>query len=356
MENEKNNRKDEIIALVENYYHKNKFLQTKPLEVYINKAIDKYLNTDLTIEEIDRKIHELIMEMLRDEMMKPLKIEEDNKKDKSPTNRKEEFIQLINQLNNSSVDYALLGYLVGMLLASENNINNNTIPEVIEIAINENDYDKFVDLCNKQGFTTLNINEAMNILEKNDLKIQIDKFKKLNDGSIIMDELFQKDSTTYCKKDLYNPELSSEYFGRNVINFEGIPLKTASPEYIYLSLRNDYDLSFLNNKISTEKIIDLLEKEKTGKKTEIKPLENSVKQEAIPKTENSSDDLNNMINDNSKKDNTQKAMENKSKALVKTNNQPYRNNNQQGYTSSNVILGVIELIIILILLGLLIII
>lgn len=68
-------KKEQITALVTAYYKKFKFLQSLNLNKFINDSLDEYLDTDLTIEEINEKFMEKIIELMKD---KEKEKEEDN--------------------------------------------------------------------------------------------------------------------------------------------------------------------------------------------------------------------------------------------------------------------------------------
>ena len=53
-------RKNQITGLVKKHYYANDFLKDKPLQKFIEKAIEKFLYTDLSIEVIEEKIIEAI--------------------------------------------------------------------------------------------------------------------------------------------------------------------------------------------------------------------------------------------------------------------------------------------------------
>ena len=62
LQNEEQNlelREKQITALVTAYYNKFDFLQNEMLSVLVDKALNIYLNTDLTIEEINEEIQDL---------------------------------------------------------------------------------------------------------------------------------------------------------------------------------------------------------------------------------------------------------------------------------------------------------
>lgn len=53
-------RKQEIIKLIEKYYNENTFLQREPIDIIINRALNMFLKTDFTLEEIDNKLQDAV--------------------------------------------------------------------------------------------------------------------------------------------------------------------------------------------------------------------------------------------------------------------------------------------------------
>ena len=51
-------RKEKITLIVQTLYNANDFLRDIPLDVLIQKALDKYLDSDLSISEIRSKLLE----------------------------------------------------------------------------------------------------------------------------------------------------------------------------------------------------------------------------------------------------------------------------------------------------------
>lgn len=78
-------KKEQITALVTAYYEKFDFLQKGDLKDLIDKALNKYLNTDLSLEEINEDLMNRIIDKKRqsdlenkelDSMIKEEKVEE----------------------------------------------------------------------------------------------------------------------------------------------------------------------------------------------------------------------------------------------------------------------------------------
>ena len=63
---ERDLRKNKITLMVQLYYKRIPFLQLESLEDVTKKALDKYLDTDLSIEEINDLLAEAVMDRKRD--------------------------------------------------------------------------------------------------------------------------------------------------------------------------------------------------------------------------------------------------------------------------------------------------
>ena len=65
-ENERELRKNKITLMVKLYYNRVPLLQLEPLEAVTKKALDKYLDTDLSIEQINDSIASAVMRRKND--------------------------------------------------------------------------------------------------------------------------------------------------------------------------------------------------------------------------------------------------------------------------------------------------
>jgi len=66
MDSEKEIRKAKINLMVQLYYKRVPFLQTEPLDVVTKRALDKYLDSDLSIEQINDSLAEAVMNRKND--------------------------------------------------------------------------------------------------------------------------------------------------------------------------------------------------------------------------------------------------------------------------------------------------
>lgn len=67
-------RKEAICNLVEDYYKKYDVLHSKSLEVLQNKVLEMFLNTNLSIDEINLKLQELLFKRKSNLVMQSQKI------------------------------------------------------------------------------------------------------------------------------------------------------------------------------------------------------------------------------------------------------------------------------------------
>ena len=90
MNNKKKERIDSITLLVKAYYDAFDFLHKESLKVLTDKALDKYLDTDLTVDEINDELANVIVK--RQKELKKYNDDDSIKKNHEKTyNKLEEF-------------------------------------------------------------------------------------------------------------------------------------------------------------------------------------------------------------------------------------------------------------------------
>lgn len=104
-------KKEQITALVTAYYKKFKFLQSLDLNKFINDTLDEYLDTNLTIEEINEKFMEKIIELM---------------KDKEEENNNEMDIMLSEPVNVEDKDNSMEFEKPKVYVKTDNNINDES--------------------------------------------------------------------------------------------------------------------------------------------------------------------------------------------------------------------------------------
>ena len=97
--------------MVQTYYHKFPFLQTESLDSLTNKAIDRYLDCDLSIDQINEEFIRIVKDR-REDLEK--------RYDQKNVKQNHEMIyskleQLVDALNKEGIDYQLAGALCGYI-------------------------------------------------------------------------------------------------------------------------------------------------------------------------------------------------------------------------------------------------
>ena len=120
------NRKRNITELVTAYYNKFDFLQNKRLSEVIDKSLEAFLDTDMTIEEINEKLMNSILNEMRnkkdkkDDELDSMMFEEEKTEEKTESLEKpKEFIKRNNNLDNRGIVHIrqLLGpVIVGIVI------------------------------------------------------------------------------------------------------------------------------------------------------------------------------------------------------------------------------------------------
>ena len=284
MENNKQERINSIALLVKSYYDAFDFLHKESLEVLTNKTLDRYLDTNLTIDEINNELADIIVK--KQEEFKKYNDNDSIKKNHEKTyNKLEEFARL---LNEAGVDYQLAGALCGYIKYGQ---ESDRYHEDIDISINERDIPKLKQVCEKMGlkFSDDRFNsprvlkngipsgehEIIAREDGSDFHIGAFAFERLADGTIITKGYYHdSNNNPCCREEVISSQLASLIFGKETVDFRGIPLYITSPEYIY-NLKNYTrkekdlkDIEFLEDKIDKDKVNKIKELSKTDKATQ----------------------------------------------------------------------------------------
>lgn len=119
------NRKRNITELVTAYYNKFDFLQNKRLSEVIDKSLEAFLDTDMTIEEINEKLMNSILNEMRnkkdkkDDELDNMMLEEKTEEKTETLEKPKEFIKRNNNLDNRGIVHIrqLLGpVIVGIVI------------------------------------------------------------------------------------------------------------------------------------------------------------------------------------------------------------------------------------------------
>ena len=127
-------RKSQIEKFVDNYYYAYDFLRNENIADLKRKALTSFLNTDLSLEEINDEMAKIV----EDRYSKYLE-----KYDKNAIRENHEEIysklrKFVTLLNANNVDYQLAGALVGYIKYNE---ESHRVHDDIDICINEKDID-----------------------------------------------------------------------------------------------------------------------------------------------------------------------------------------------------------------------
>lgn len=277
----RNIKRNQIIVLVQTYYHKFPFLQTESLDSLTNKAIDRYLDCDLSIDQINEEFIRIVKDR-REELEK--------RYDQKNVKQNHEMIyskleQLVDALNKEGIDYQLAGALCGYIKYGQ---ESNRCHDDIDIHLNERDIAKFESICKQLGLKFQDNrlhsprvlengipsgeHEVLASLDNSDFHIGAFCFERLADGTIITKGYYHdnKDNPC-CREEIIGADLAKEIFEKEEVNFRGKPISITAPEYVYLlkqytgSYKDQTDIQFLKDKIDMEKVARIQTLEKTEK-------------------------------------------------------------------------------------------
>ena len=332
-EKKKEVKKEQITALVTAYYKKFDFLQNQELSELINKALNKYLDSDLTIEEINDELMKIIIEAKKD-------VDKRHDEDKVKENHEElyeKLDQLVSLLATAGIDYQLAGALCSYLKYGE---ESKRMHDDIDLNMNEDDLEKFGEVCRQLGFdfhdNRMNSprvlqngiphgdHEVIAEIPGSDLHIGVFCFQRNPDGSI-NNRSYYKDEEGNNKvwNEYMPPEFAKLVFGAETIEFNGKPLIITPPEYVY-SLKSFTrqqkdleDIKFMEDKIDKDKLARIREAKNNGRRVDLLDA-NSKK----------NNDIESMMNDKTEEKVEEKSMEyEKPKVYVKNDNNINNNSN-----------------------------
>ena len=337
-------RKSQIEKFVDNYYYAYDFLRNENIADLKRKALTSFLNTDLSLEEINDEMAKIVEERYS-------KYLERYDKNAIRENHEEIYSKLrkfVTLLNANNVDYQLAGALGGYIKYNE---ESHRVHDDIDICINEKDIDKLELICREMGlnFKDNRLNttrvlkngipsgehEIIATTDESDFHIGAFPFEKLKDGTIINKEYYHDDDgNILVRKETYSRELAEEIYSDsgNNVNFEGHNLTIIAPEFVYLLksyTRNDKDLDdikFLQGKIDMEKVNIIKELSKTDKEITHEVVVSKAKEE--------NDDLKAMLSEENTSNNKETFKNNNSNSLEKPKTFVKSvQNNEEGFTN-----------------------
>ena len=289
MSNEVDSRKRQITIIIDAYYENPEFsfLKEIPREKLLDKAYEKYLNKNLTLSEINEDIAKSVLEK------KEYFNKENNRYDKKYISKNHEVIyskleEFSKLLNDANIDYQLAGALCGYIKYGE---ESDRCHDDIDISINEKDIDKLRKVCEIMGlnfkdnrFSSSRVlkngipsgeHEIIATSDSSDFHIGAFPFERLADGTIITKGYYH-DSNKHicCREDIISSQLASLIFGKETVDFNGIPIYITAPEYVYVlkeytnSEKDKRDREFLEKHIDMEKVKQIKGLSKTDKVTQ----------------------------------------------------------------------------------------
>lgn len=354
-------RRQNIISLVTVYYDRNPFLKEKKYDLndLINKALDKYLHSDLSMNEIEEEIIKEIYRLKND-------LENTNYKDgqhNNITKKKDSKIEnVLRDLNSAHIDYFITGLAVSSLVVDKAIPDDN-----LSLYINDEDFDKFKVICENNGLNFIDKRENPNRTMENGnvtgepnisastsdglTNMAAVDFERLSDGSIITkDNYLSSDGAHFIKADFYGKELSNEAFDTNKVSIEDNNYPIVAPEFEFVTRLN-------SNSPDDREVVNKLENHVDVKRIErIQALainnyaSQVTKAEPVKKQNN---DLSAMLSDESQIVDTYSVQKEKPKQLVKNNtgNTQSSNANNGGYLSQLTFIFLMLLITVMFLTG-----
>jgi hypothetical protein len=375
MENDKREkRKNQIIFLVDNYYNTFEFLHYEPLNLLEERAVNLFLDSDLSIEEINEQLIIAVKERKK-------AFEQRYDAENVSKNHREIYSKLeklVNMLNRENIDYYLAGSLCGYLKYGE---ESDRCHDDIDITLNERDIDKFKKICLNLGLnfsdnrmTSPRVlkngipsgeHEVIATSSESDFHIGAFPFERLADGTIISKGYYHDEENNPCaREEIISPELANEIYGGEVTQINGEAVRITAPEYVYSlksytkSQKDQHDLEVFSDKINVDKLNRIKSLGKTDSFVQYVSVYNlpptSIQEENTTVKTNSEIDM--MLEDSSNKglENTdekkQEVSKEKPKQFVKSNN----SNSENGYVDKFTILVTILILIIIFLIGVLI--
>jgi len=261
----------------------------------INKAIGMFTDSTEEYDVIVQRINELVNQVIQNY----LKEQEKRFDPKLVKENHEEIYSklevLIKKLNEKGVDYQLAGALCAYI---KYGVESDRTHDDIDINLNEADMNKFKEVCEEMGLqfhdnrlTTPRIlknsipsgeHEVIATLDGSDFHIGAFCFERKPDGTVINKGYYHDENgQIISRNDIISPQLASEIFGREQVEFRGQRLFITPPEYIYKlksythNSKDNVDLLFMESRIDRDKLARINELSKTSH-IEHKKINNAV--------------------------------------------------------------------------------
>ncbi|MBP5678422.1 MAG: hypothetical protein J6X28_01160 [Bacilli bacterium] len=359
-------RQKQITALVEAYYQKFDFLQYESLESFIDKALELFLDSEYSIDEINQKLQDAIVRRKKVLIARydPQKVRENHRV------IYDWLEKLTKELNQEGIDYQLAGALSGYIKYGE---ESDRVHDDIDIHLNEEDIGKFKTICERLGLEFVDDrmhskktlgkdhivhgeHEVMGKDPHSDFHTGAFVFIRNKNDSVVAKNYFHDEDGAPCvQEDIYSPPLAEEVFGGEEVEYRGLPLMITPPEFVYRLKKYTrhekdlHDILFLEERIDQEKLakIEMLSKE--GSIRQFVPV-TGLPEEAIHNPfQEQNNELGIMMVDQSPHKEEEKSSQEKegTKMLVKKNqsqeqppemqNQQDVESNEEGFISNTII-------------------
>lgn len=266
-------------------------------EEKIQRAIEMFKDSELSYEEIIEQINKFSNQAINFYLE-----EKENRFNPKlvSKNHKEIYDKLeilIKKLNERNIDYQLVGALCAYI---KYDVESSRTHDDIDINLNEEDIDKFKEVCEEMGLqfhdnrmTTSRVlingipsgeHEVLATQEGTDFHIGAFCFERKIDGTVINKGYYHNEYGQICtRNEVIEPELAKEIFGKEQTYFKGQKVIITPPEYVYKLkkyTRKDKDLvdiNFMEERINKSKLekIDSLSKTTRVEYTKVNGLNNN---------------------------------------------------------------------------------
>ena len=286
-------RKNEITNLVKTYYFLYNSLQKRDVEDLIKEYLDKYLDSNKSIQSIKEEIEENIDSL--------------NNVDNSANQNifiqnEDELLDILQEFSylfkKNPIDYYIAGDVCFKLKYGTPHAHK------LVFLINEDDLTTFNKMCTALGLEYIDnrdkypriifedtvVGECEISANSNNIRIDIQAYHRLDDNSIVFINYCHDDTNNMHYKRFFSPEFVNKYFDNEEVSFRDDYVKIVSPEFAFaIQHESSQDLDKYLDVNSVKLISNLIKEEKT--ETEVVTVddntpENSTKNHQIISNEN----------------------------------------------------------------------
>ena len=232
---------DYIVQLASQIDKQYKGLMT---EEKVKQAINMFKDSSEEYDIVVQKINALAKQMIQNYLEE---LEKRFNPELVKKNHEEIYSKLeilAKKMNERGIDYQLAGALCSYI---KYGVESNRTHDDIDINLNEKDIDKFREVCEEMGLqfqdnrlTTPRVlkngipsgeHEVIATLDGSDFHIGAFCFERKPDGTVINKGYYNDENgEIYTRNDVISPELASEIFGKEQVDFRGQKLMITPPE------------------------------------------------------------------------------------------------------------------------------